>query len=287
MRDLVATPSGLHALHLGEGPVWNPRTQRLSVVDIFSRTVHLMSIDQGSLKLEDSFSTDSDVGAALPLEEGGFLLCQRHHISIIDALGHESVVAPLPVAGDQMRCNDAKIGPDGHVWVGIMHDDALEGRGSLWRISRTGEAQCLLEGLTIPNGMDWSDDTFWFVDGPREVIQSYHWDAGGLQQGFAKLPTRGTPDGLCCDGEGNLWLALWGEGRVDTYSAQGDIIGSVAVASPLSTSLCFAGADLSTLVITSAVFNLSDAQRAEFPSAGDLFVVPQAGHGRPAFSRFG
>ena len=75
---------------------------------------------------------------------------------------------------------DGKLGPDGKLWVGVMDYAATEGRGSLWRVGRDGSAQQLLEGLTIPNGLDWWQDEFWFVNGPAEHIHCYQWDESGL-----------------------------------------------------------------------------------------------------------
>ena len=58
------------------------------------------------------------------------------------------------------------------------------------------------------------------------------------------------------------------------------VIDSVSVASPHSTSLCFAGRELDTLVMTSAQFNMTPEDLAKFERAGDLFVQPLPHRGR-------
>lgn len=287
MTDYVSVPSGRYGLTLGEGPLWNPGTGELSIIDIFDKTVYRFEVRGTELTEVGSFRTEGDVGAALPLEDGHFLTCERGGVFVrdIDGTGHR--VADLPVSGSDMRFNDGKLGPDGHLWVGVMDDEATEGRGSLWRISAHGDAQCLLDGLTIPNGMDWWGDEFWFVNGPTEEIRCYRFDSRGIEPTDRRITTRGTPDGLVIDTEGFLWLALWGEGRVDRYRPDGAVLDTVSVASPHSTSLSFAGDDLTTLVMTSARFAMSDEALAATPHAGDLFTVSVEATGRLPNRRFG
>lgn len=286
MSYFEAKPTGLNSFELGEGPVWNPLSERLSIVDIFQRRVHLYSLEADSLVHREEFATEGDVGAALPLSDGSFLLCENHGIFIRRPDGQRELIAKMPVIGVEFRCNDAKIGPDGSLWVGIMNYDATEGQGSLWRVTRSGEAQQLLSGLTIPNGLDWWGKEFWFVNGPNEEIRCYYWDSQGVVDSGRKFTTNGTPDGLAIDSTGELWLALWGEGRVDHFDKSGNVVDSISVASPHSTSLCFAGKNLDTLVMTSATFAMDQQALAKAPSAGDLFTLRVSTTGRLAHSDF-
>ena len=280
MADYESVPSGCFALELGEGPVWNPVTQTLSIVDIFERQVHLLDLDNSQVRHRGEFSTEGDIGAALPLADGSYVLCESGGVFLRAPDGTRSLVCDLPSSGSDLRFNDGKLGPDGKLWVGVMDYAATEGRGSLWRIGRDGESQCLLDGLTIPNGLDWWGDEFWFVDGPEEVVSCYPWDESGLSAVNRRFVTDGTPDGLSIDSQGDLWLALWGEGRVDHFNREGHVVDSVSVASPHSTSLCFAGRGLDTLVMTSAQFNMSPEDLAQLERAGDLFVLPVPRRGR-------
>jgi sugar lactone lactonase YvrE len=139
MTEQASLPSGKLSLELGEGPVWNPLTQELSIVDIFARMVHLFKVENGEILSASSFHCDADVGAALPTSDGGFVLCLSTGIFFRDKAGAITKICDLPVKGDQFRCNDAKLGPDGKLWVGIMDYDASAGQGSLWRIGRDGQ----------------------------------------------------------------------------------------------------------------------------------------------------
>ena len=282
MANYVSTPTGEFSFGLGEGPSWNPQTKKVSMVNIFEKEVHLFSLDGITLKKTQSFQTEGDVGAALPLADGYFLLCESHGIFIRQVSGAREKVADMPVSGEQFRCNDAKVGPDGKLWVGIMDYDATEGNGSLWRIGRDGKSELLLPNLTIPNGLDWYGDEFWFVDGPTEEIRCYNWDQKGLEKTDKRFLTNGTPDGLAIDSNGEIWLSLWGQARVDHFNKYGEVIDSVSVPSSHSTSLCFAGENLDTLVMTSALMYTADDELTKFPRAGDVFTCQVPATGRQA-----
>lgn len=282
MTLFVANPTGAHSFELGEGPVWNPVTKQLSTVDIFQRHVHLFDLENSTPVHRSSFETDGDVGAALPLLGGEFVLCENQEIAIRHPDGTREKITDVPLQGKNLRSNDAKIGPDGALWVGVMDYDAIDGAGSLWRVSRSGDCQKLLSNLTIPNGLDWWGNEFWFVDGPAEEIRCYNFSKSGLETTSRRFTTNGTPDGLTFDASGEIWLALWGEARVDHFNKHGEVVDSVDVASPHSTSLCFAGEDLNTLVCTSALFAMDEATMDQYPNRGDIFSVDLEISGRPA-----
>lgn len=282
MAEFHSTPTQKFSFGLGEGPSWNPNTKQVSMVNIFEKEVHLFSLSETTLSQVDTFHTEGDVGAALPLADGSFLLCENHGVFLRQSTGERHKVADMPVSGEQFRCNDAKVGPDGKLWLGIMDYDATEGKGSLWRIGRDGSAQLLLPNLTIPNGLDWYGDEFWFVDGPTEEIRCYNWDHSGLTETEKRFVTNGTPDGLAIDANGEIWLALWGQGRVDHFNQAGEVVDSVSVPSSHSTSLCFAGENLDTLVMTSALMYTADDELTRFPRAGDVFTCQVSAKGRQA-----
>ena len=283
MAPIVAKPIANLALTLGEGPAWNARTGQFSCVDIFGKTIYAFGVVGQDINLLHTIETPTEVGAALPLDDGSFISCERGGIFRIEPSGTRTLVAKLPVSDPTFRCNDAKIGPDGRVWVGVMHEDAVEGAGSLWAIDSSGASTCLLEGLTIPNGMDWWNDSFWFVDGPTPEIRKYRVGDGKLTDSGQKVVTPTTPDGFTMDAQGNMWLAIWGGGQVVCLSQEGNTLHSVSVASPHTTSTCLID---NTLMITSATLALDENLLTSHPHAGDIFVAQVPARGRPAFSEF-
>jgi sugar lactone lactonase YvrE len=91
----------------------------------------------------------------------------------------------------------------------------------------------------------------------------------------------GVPDGMCADVDGNLWIAVWGGGRVECRTPEGQLLATVAVAVPHPSSVTFAGPDLDVLVITTAHEELSAAERVAHPEAGQLFTTRPGIRGLP------
>jgi len=97
----------------------------------------------------------------------------------------------------------------------------------------------------------------------------------------------GSPDGICTDAEGAVWVALWGGGAVRRYLPDGRLDRVVEVGTPNVTSCAFAasggGADeLDLLVITTA----ADGAAGD-PGAGRTYAYrPGDAVGLPA-GRYG
>ena len=139
--------------------------------------------------------------------------------------------------------------------------------------------RALFGGVTVSNGLAWSaeGDRFFYVDSPlqRIDVMDYDVEAGSVsgRRPWAAVPDGdGIPDGLTIDGEGCLWLALWGGGKVLRFSPDGRRIGEVRLPVSRVTSCAFGGADLDRLFITTAAVGSSpdDPPRAH---DGALFVI--------------
>jgi sugar lactone lactonase YvrE len=273
-------------MELGEGPVWNASTGTLTVVDIFGRSVHHLRPTPAGWNVEKTTKTGSDVGAAMILNSGELLTCEQAGVFLHDQSGIHRV-AELPQAGDSFRANDAKLGPDSRLFVGVMDYEATPGAGSLWAITRTGESALLLDDLCIPNGMDWWGDEFWFVNGPTPEIRCYQMRDDRLVDTGRFVSTQGIPDGLSIDSDGNIWLALWDEGRVDCLSRDGVTLRSISLPAPRTTSVAFVGENYNELAVTTARFGLSDEELEEFPHSGDVFFHPLEGTGSASCDSFG
>jgi sugar lactone lactonase YvrE len=182
-----------------------------------------------------------------------------------------------------MRCNDAKCDPAGRLWVGTMHLETKPGTGSLYCIDHQFKAHKVLSGLTIANGMGWSPDGsfMYFIDSAEHRVRRYNWDADEVSLTHEKIILKfdnnnESPDGMCVDKEGMLWIGFWGGGRVGRYNPEtGEHLQDIAVPAPHVTSCCFGGTDLKTLYITTAREGLSAEQLKEFPLSGSLFSSGQ------------
>jgi len=98
---------------------------------------------------------------------------------------------------------------------------------------------------------------------------------------FLELPEGSRPDGMAVNRDGHLWIALFGAGRIERYTASGELLDSVRFPCSNITKLAFGGEDLRTVFVTTAWKGLSPAQRLEQPLAGGLFAFRSETPGLP------
>ena len=90
----------------------------------------------------------------------------------------------------------------------------------------------------------------------------------------------GSPDGLTVDASGDLWVAIYGGGRVQRYAADGELLEELLVPAEQTTCCAFGGPGLNLLYVTTATENWTDEQRLAEP-AGRARLPVQHGGDRP------
>ena len=91
----------------------------------------------------------------------------------------------------------------------------------------------------------------------------------------------GKPDGMAVDVEGHLWIAVWGAGQVRRYHPDGEAVAVIEVPAPHTSSVAFVGPGRDLLLITTAQDELTDAQLADWPESGRLFLADPGITGLP------
>ncbi len=91
----------------------------------------------------------------------------------------------------------------------------------------------------------------------------------------------GYPDGMTFDSEDALWIAFWGAWCLRRYAPDGTLLATLPVPVQQPSSCTFGGSDLDRLYITSARVDLTEAELANQPQAGGLFVVEVGVRGVP------
>ncbi len=174
--------------------------------------------------------------------------------------------------------NDGACDPQGRFWAGTLADDHRAGGGALYRLDPDGSTSLVLEGLTIANGIGWSPDgcTMYLVDSGPRVIHAFAFDpATGAISGGRALATVdehvGSPDGMTVDAAGDLWVAVYGGGRVHRYSPEGKLLQALPVPAAQSTCCAFGGPGLSRLYVTTATEGWSHERRRAEPAAGLVY----------------
>lgn len=299
MRSCDATLVLDAKAELGEGPVWDTRASCLYFVDILRGRVHRCDHASGPPPRRSDgagfgaagriYEIGISVGAVAPTESGDLIMAVRDGFARLDpAAGTVRTVVAVEADRPANRMNDGKCDAAGRFWAGTMALDEQAGAGALYRLDPDGRVHTMVTGVTISNGIDWSDDDrlMYYIDSGTGSVDVFDFDGSDGSIRNRRTVVRidesdGVPDGMTLDDEGHLWVALWGGGAVHRYSPDGRLDAIVRVPAPHVTCCAFGGADLRDLFITTATIKLSEAERAAQPQAGGLFRARPGVKGRP------
>ena len=234
--------------------MWNVERERLHWVDILRGTIHTSNLSTAETH---SMTVPTLVGAAHPRCDSGFVAATAEGFALVSATG--ILDTRLPILPADSRMNDAKCDARGRLWAGSTRRDFHHGSGALHVLHPDFSTHVVLEGLTLPNGMGWSNDgaTFYLIDSIEATLSAYAFDPHTSELGSARVVRRfdaadGTPDGLAVDDADRLWIACWGAGRVVCIAPTGEQLLHVPVPVRQPSSCAFVGADLGQLAVTSA-----------------------------------
>lgn len=126
----------------------------------------------------------------------------------------------------------------------------------LW--TNEGKLYKILEDLYYPNGVAFSHDYnfLFFADTGTKTIWKCSWNKENLVLGTATLftETGGSigPDGMTFDEDGILYVAIYGEGRIDAYNPNGTLHRQYSVEGKNPTNCAFDPSGKRGLAVTEA-----------------------------------
>ena len=261
--------------HLGEGALWHGPTRAVYFVDIKGRRIHRCAVDGGDRR---SWEAPGQPGFVVPSADGGMVCALEDGLYRFDeASGAFAFLRQVEAELPGNRFNDGHVDAGGNLWFGSMDDGQVAATGSLYRLDRRGGLARADSGYLITNGPATSPDgkTLYHTDTPLRRVYAFDLREDGSLDGkrvFLQLTEGSRPDGMAVDSEGHLWIALFGAGRIERYTAAGRLVGSVKFPCTNVTKLAFGGDDLRTAYVTTAWKGLSPEQRLEQPLAGGLFA---------------
>jgi sugar lactone lactonase YvrE len=251
------------ACQVGEGPVAiGPNNEWIWWVDIYTNRVLFKNFETGET---NGYEMSENVSFVIP--------CADYSQILGTANGpvrrtKEGVIATLPTRSDVRgpdtfpeRWNDAKVAPDGHLWLGSMpynwadHPSAC----GLYRLSKDDlKLQKKVDGISLSNGLGWTKDgkTMVYIDTMAKSIDTFDYNDGEISNRKVRWrvtdDSQGLPDGLCMDAEDGVWVAFWNGGVLRRFDKDFNLTDTLEVGVPMPTSCAFVGKNLDTLIITSA-----------------------------------
>lgn len=272
---------------LGEGPLWSVKEQALYWVDILSHRLHRYSPQHG----QRTWQFEQEISAvAERAEADGLLITQRHGFALFNPAS-EGLTPLLQVETGMPgnRFNDGKCDLRGRFWAGTMDFGGKLPNGSLYCFSPDRECRKVDTGYMVTNGPAWSSDyrTMYHNDSANGRVFAFDFDPDSGHASNKRLflqftEEEGSPDGMCTDAEGGLWIAHWGASRLTRHDASGRILRTITLPCSQVTSCAFGGPHLNTLYITTASVGLSQEQLEREPLAGGLFALEIDIAGMPA-----
>jgi len=241
-------PPGPDGCRLPEGPVWDGPRERVLWVEIEAGAVHTGRLTPEGVEPTGSRVYDFTVGAVAVGRHGELLIAGTETLTVVSPDGTVTPGPRVLPAGAGRRLNDGKCDPDGVFLVGSLRFDERPGGEELFRVGPDRSVTTIDSGLSLSNGLGWSPDgsLFYSIDTiPRRVHVR---ERGGEPRVFLELDA--SPDGMCVDAAGDLWIAIYGGGEVRRYSPAGELTGVVEVDEAEVTCPAFVGPGLDRLLIT-------------------------------------
>jgi sugar lactone lactonase YvrE len=266
---------------LGEGPVWDYRTNKLWWVDIPNGLIHCYNPENGN---NQTVELGQMVGAAIPCENSDdLLLATQNGFAFFNPITKKLDPISDPESGKPLnRFNDGNCDPAGRLWAGTMAiDPPRDAVGALYRMDADLSVTKMVSDIKVSNGLAWTKNAekMFYIDTRQFKMMSFDYD---LETGHISnkkdflVFENDLPDGMTIDENDNLWIAFYLGGKVVCFdSNNGEKLDEIKVPALCTTSCTFGGENLDTLYITSGAKEGDEL-------GGALFAVKPGVKGRKA-----
>ena len=259
--NLAAVERIAHGFRWSEGPVWFGDGRYLLWSDIPNNRIMKWEEETGASSI---FRRPSNFANGNTRDRQGRLVTCEHggrRVTRTEYDGTTSVIADAFEGKPLNSPNDVVVKSDGSIWFtdppfGLLgyYEGYLAKQElpmNVYRVDGQSGEMSVVEGdVARPNGLCFSPDesTLYLVESGTTPRNVYAYDVVGGR----KLSNRrkfidvggGTPDGMRCDMDGNLWMG-WGMGDatldgVNIYNPDGKLIGRINLPERCA-NLCFGG----------------------------------------------
>lgn len=182
------------------------------------------------------------------------VLASGRDVVLLDGEQVRPVLADAAATG----FNDLGVGPGGELLVGMLHYRPLRGEaprpGAIWSLGADGGRVAFEAELSWPNGLAVSADGWVYAaDYATGTVLRGRWlaDAAPRLQPWWSSPS-GQADGLAVDEAGGVLVALGTGAGMGRVGPDGVLDHVREVPAAFVTSVCFAGDNLSELIVTTS-----------------------------------
>ncbi len=257
----------------GEGPVWFGDARCLIWSDVPSDCMYRFDEETG---IVSPFRKPSNNANGNTRDRQGRLVTCEHLTRRVIRTEYDGAVTVICDRFEGKRLNspnDVVVKSDGSIWftdpqfgiLGHYEGDKAEPElpMNVYRVDGcSGAVSVVADGINAPNGLAFSPDEkkLYIVESrsePRRILV-YDVAAGGDKISNGKIlidaGPDGTPDGMRCDVDGNLWCG-WGMTAsldgVRVFTPQGEPIGHIALPERCA-NVCFGGKKRNRLFMAAA-----------------------------------
>lgn len=270
---------------LGEGPLWDHRSNQLWWVDIAGKTLNRLT---PSTHVSEAWPMPSEP-ACMALAGTGLWIAMRDGLYAFDPRSEKlQKLSDAPYNATTTRYNDGRCDPQGRFWAGTVFEPKTSPEGALYRFDASGQPTRIAGGVLTANGLAFSPCQRWvyWADTPKHCVWRFAFDPvqGTLsdQTLFHQFPIgEGRPDGAACDRDGNYWTALYEGGAIVCLTPDGIERERIDMPARCPTMLAFGGVDYRTVFVTSARKGRSIDELQRFPLSGSVFSFTMDTPGLP------
>lgn len=235
----------VEGLTYGEGPRWHDGVLWFS--DMHADAVRTLD-SKGALGLGAEAHHPSGIGWT----PDGDLLVTTLQTAVLSRVTPDGPEVYCDLSEFGWSLNDMVATPDGRVYVDIYTErGAGAPRGDIALVTPDGKARIVASGLVTPNGMAVTPDGTTLIASETFGHRLHAWTIqadGSLadQRVFADLGDR-SPDGLCLDVEGGVWVGCFLSGEFLRVLEGGEITDRVPTGESWAVAPALGGTDMRTL----------------------------------------
>jgi sugar lactone lactonase YvrE len=278
----------LTCLHDGgryfEGPRWH--AGRLWFVDCWARTL-LSLAPSGECEQHAKFDDDTPCGLGV-LPDGRLIVLTMFRKRLLTyADGQLSLYADLSGIATG-TIDDMIVDGLGRAYVGDLGFDLPPppDRGAPGRIILVmpdGAARVVAEGLRFPNGIAVSADNSRLVVAEMDgaCLADYDIEPNGDLKVRGRFGSMKSPDGICLDQEGAVWVAAFEEDAFIRLGRSGRELQRIEVPGRRAIACVLGGTERRTLFCLSAATSYEELKQRKSSSRIDVVDVEIAGAGYP------